>query len=187
MPVTQVGICNSALIKVGGSVIQSLTQDTKSAQILNAIYAHIRNEVLRAHKWKFAMKRAILSPLATTPEFEYNYQYTVPLDCLRVVSVDDDKYAWTREGEYILSDNEAGLEVLYIYRNEDESSWDSSFSETFAWRLAGEIAYAMTQSTERTKTCMEGYKESLAYARSFSSTEGTMKDFQVDVWTDSRK
>ena len=187
MPVTQVGICNSALIKVGGSVIQSLTQDTKSAQILNAVYEQIRDEVHRAHKWKFAMKRAILSPLATAPDFEYDFQYTVPLDCLRVVSVDDDQYDWTREGEYILTNTDTALEVKYIYRNEDESSWDSSFAEAFAWRLAGEIAYALTQSTERTTTCMAGYDKALAYARSFSSTEGTVSGFVADTWTDSRK
>lgn len=190
MAISQISICNSAIIKVGGDIITSITEDKKSAKILNAVYAQIRDEVLRSRNWNFAMKRATMTPTANTPPYEYDYEFSLPMDCLRVVDIEneyfDENFDFTIEGETLLC-NEASINFRYIFRNEDESSYDPMFAECLAWRLAQEIAYAITQSAQMEDQMKKRYSEALAYASSTDSIEGTMKPFVADIWTNARR
>ena len=56
-----VGICNRALEKLGGGYIAALTEASKEARALNRAYDYVRDAVLRAHPWNFAIKRASLA------------------------------------------------------------------------------------------------------------------------------
>lgn len=191
MAITQVGICNSALLKLGAKTIGSITENTKEAQLCKAMYDIVRDEVLQSHPWNFAIKRTpVLSADATAPLFGYDYAYQIPSDCLRVIetnydeTVEDVDYAI--EGAFIVCDY-TDFQLRYIYRNTDESSWSSMFAEAMAWRLARAIAYAMTNSTEREKACDDHYKASVALARSADAAEGTMKGFIADKWINARQ
>lgn len=186
MTVTPVGIANSALIKVGADRISSLTEDTRRAQLVNAIYEFVRDEVMGAHPWNFSIKRATLAPTSTAPEFGYDYEFDIPNDCLRILVVNDDSYDWISESNKILTD-ESSCEVTYIFRNEDESTWDNRFAEAFAWRLARELAYALTQSAALVEVCDKAYQRSISEARSIDGAEGIMKKLEADDWTDSRR
>lgn len=190
MPVTQVSICNSALVKVGADLISSISQDTRSANLLNALWDQVRDSVLRAHPWNFAIKRATLAPTANTPEFEYTYEFDVPSDCLRVLDIYSEvspgSIEFVVENSKILCEEEE-IDVTYIYRNENMESWDSCFAEAMAWRLAREIAYGLTQSAALVTVCEEGYRRSLAEARSMDGTEGTIKSLGADEWLLSRR
>ena len=186
MAVTQIKICNLALAKIGAARISDITQDTKSAILLNSIYELIRDQVLRAHPWNFATKRATISPNASTPDFEYDYTYDLPNDCLKVLDTYPDNIEHVIEGRTILT-NEETLDLKYIYQNTDESLWDSCFANAFAARLAQELAYSMTQSSTLVEQMKADYKNSLAEARAMDGTEGTLKGLEVDDWTDSRK
>lgn len=186
MSVTPVKIANSALIKVGSGPIQDLDEDTKRAVIISAIYDTIRDEVLRAHPWNFALKRAVLFPNSDTPPFEFTYTYDLPSDCLRPLKMDDPEIVWVEESRQILTD-ETTLNMTYIFRNEDESSWDSSFEEAFAWRLAREVSYALTQSQAVVQACDAGYKRALGDARSYDGVTGRMDVFIADEWTKARR
>lgn len=57
---TDVEIVNLALVRLGATRITSLSDGSRNANEANAIYNMIRNEVLRGHTWKFAMRRATL-------------------------------------------------------------------------------------------------------------------------------
>ena len=83
-----VDICNSALNQIGASNIISLTEDSKSARILNQRYDFVRDAVFRAHPWNPLITRVVLAPDATAPAFEFTNQFTLPTDpfCLRVLS-----------------------------------------------------------------------------------------------------
>lgn len=54
--------CNAALIKLGEKTITSLSDDVRSAQILNARYDNVKKSLLRMHPWNFACKRVNLEP-----------------------------------------------------------------------------------------------------------------------------
>ncbi len=188
MSVNQVSICNSALAKIGADQISSITQDTKSATICNRLFNYIRDEVLRAHPWNFALKRTTLTPDSDTPDSEYDYQYQLPSDSLRVLETpEDDSLDWVVEGRKILTNEPEELAIKYIYRHEDPSEWDSMFAEAFAWRLAADLSYALTQSLPLFDYCMKQYKAMLAEARSIDGMEGKIKVLVADEWINARK
>lgn len=190
MAITQIGICNSALAKVGQAPISSITQETRAAQIINSIFDLIQDEVLSHHPWNFAIKRVALSPTATTPVYEFDFEYDLPNDCLRVLELETDvtmiDMNWMVEGRKILSNDEA-INIRYIYRNDDYNSWSPQFAEVMAWRIAMEIAYALTQSSERERSCMENFQRTLSLARSTDGAEGIIRGLIADEWTSSRK
>lgn len=186
MAVSQVSICNSALIKIGADVISSITQETRTARLLNAVWNQVSDAVLRDHRWNFAVKRVTLAPNGTTPDWGYDYQYDIPNDSLRILDVDPDDIEYVIEGSKILSD-ESELDILYIYRNTDPSSWDAMFAEALAWKLAETIAYAVTQSKSLVDSCRDSYKAAIANARFVDGSEGTPKVLVADVWSNARK
>lgn len=51
-------IVNLALTRIGDLRIASLSDATAAGQAANAVYASLRDEVLRAHPWNFAVQRA---------------------------------------------------------------------------------------------------------------------------------
>lgn len=188
--VTAVQIANSALMKLGGDRISALTQATKSAQLISAGYDLWRDEVLRGHPWKFALTRAQLAPNATTPAFEYDFTYDLPNDHLRTWTVadenDDDDIPWTEEAGTILA-NENPLNVGYVRSGTDESVWDTMFCEAFAWKIAANIGYALTQSSSVVQVALQRYDKLLAEARSVSGMSGITKGITADRWTNSRR
>lgn len=104
---SEVEICNSALIKLGDDTITSLTDDSKRARLCNAQFARLRDEVLRAHPWNFAIRRASLAKLSQAPAFEFAAAFRLPEDpyCLRVLLLFDgsapqgiSRHRWKIEG-----------------------------------------------------------------------------------------
>lgn len=186
MPVTQVSIANSALIKVGADTISSITEDVKRARLVRALWDQIRDEVMAAHPWNFAIKRVTLVPTSTTPEFEYDFEFDKPNDCLRILDEEYSDTDYVVEGTKILS-SEPSLNFRYVYRNTDESSWSPGFGESMAWRLAREMAYPLAQSTQLLQLCDSQYRASLAEARYLDGAEGVNKNLVIDDWTLSRR
>lgn len=195
MPVTQVSICNRSLIRCGAARIQSISENTPAAVLLNAIYNQTRDDVLRAHPWNFAVKRVVLAPTATTPEWGFDYQYDLPNDCLRLLpgvyngdgSVAEHQVESDADGtSKVIRTDESELEVRYIMRHENEAFWDSNFASAFAWKLAMEIAYSLTQSVALVQACEKAYRAALAEARSMDGVEGSAPQLEADDWTNSR-
>lgn len=188
--ISVIGICNSALAKVGCSPITALDDGSREATLLNSLFENKRDEVLSAHAWNFAIKRATWAPDAAAPDFEYDYQYTLPTDCLRVLSLEEDELfedgAWEVEGRKLLT-NFSTVNARFVWRNTSASEWGALFAEALAWKLAESVAYALTQSTEREQKCTDKYNATLREARSADGAEGVRKGLIVDTWTASRK
>lgn len=186
MAISQVSICNSALVKLGAEPISSLSQSTKSAKSLAAIYDQVRDEVLRAHPWHFATKRVILVPNATVPAFGYDFSFDLPNDYLRIVDDEDPDTDYVIENGQILS-NMDNLNIRYVYRNAAEDQWDACFAEAFSCRLAREVCYALTQSATLVQGMDSLYKAALQSARTMNGSEGIIKNLVVDEWSNARK
>ena len=137
-------IANLALGHFGQSRITDISQNSPSAEAVRDCWTIARDATLRAHHWNFATARAELSALATAPLFEWSYQYPLPADYRRLVSVND-ILAGTRdcpfvvEGSLLLSD-EATAKIVYVKNVEAPESWDSEFVMAFSFQLAELIA-----------------------------------------------
>ena len=76
----------------------TLSDTNKSAKFCNKQYEILRDEVLYSHPWNFAMTRAELTQTANTPEFEWDYEYELPSDVLRVLDVSNNEAKGMSDG-----------------------------------------------------------------------------------------
>ena len=79
------------------------------------------------------------------------------------------------------------LNMLYIFKNYDTTTWDQLFEESVSWRLAADIGYGLVQSTTLVKQCFDAYKDTLAQARSMNAQErGSVQQVVADDWMNVR-
>lgn len=185
MTASDVSICNSALIKIGADRISSLSEDNKRAQICKEQFEKCRDEVLQAHPWNFALKRASLARLVKVPAFEYPHAFQLPLDCLRVVKTQDYNIQYKVEGDQLLTFSDS-IQIQYISKVTDPTRYTPAFREALACRLAADIAYAIVQSVQLTKTMTDLYEHQLRRARSMNAQEGTPDSIIADDWIMAR-
>lgn len=144
---TVVSICSNALLMLGAKPINSLTEETDRARLASNLWAGVRDDLLRAHPWNCAIKRVVLSPEATTPEFDYAYQFALPGDLLRILSIGErgQYLEYSVEGRRVLSDDTV-LRLRYVYQNDNPATWDAALVYAAELRMAAAMAYPITQS-----------------------------------------
>ena len=166
-----VDICNGALNQLGASSILTLTEDSKNARLCNARYTQVRDAVFRSHPWNCLQKRVQLATDTDTPAWGFTKQYTLPADCLRVLTILDYDADYKIEGRKILTDNST-MKILYISRIEDPNEYDELLRETLSAALAADIAYAVTSSNPTASNMYNLFQDKLKDARFVDSTEG---------------
>mgnify|MGYP003643662765 FL=1 len=166
-----VDICNGALNQLGASTIISLTEDSKNARLCNARFTQVRDSIFRSHPWNCLQKRVQLAADTATPAWGFTKQYTLPADCLRLLTILDYDSDYKVEGRKILTDN-SSLKILYIGRIEDPNEYDELLRETLSAALAADIAYAITSSNPLTANMYNLLRDKLREARFVDSTEG---------------
>lgn len=187
---SDVQIANRALSKIGDKSIVSLTEASEPARAINECYAIVRQSEIRRHPWHFAKKRAALAADVETPEFDYEYQFTLPSDCLRLLmpqnnseSVQTDgRVDWKIEGRKILSNQEGPLYVTYLADVTDANQFDAAFVDVFACRLAMEVAHRLTGSTDKRKQAKDEYRDALIEARRMNAFEQFSVERPADDW-----
>tara|TARA_R110002051_G_C8666291_1_gene489760 strand:+ start:658 stop:1239 length:582 start_codon:yes stop_codon:yes gene_type:complete len=183
---SEVQICNLALAKVGDEQITSLTENSKAARLCNLVYEPMRDTTLRSHPWNFAIQRVELAASTDTPSYEYNAQFALPSDFLRLLGTNMlDAAKFTVEGNLLLC-NASALKIKYIYQVTDPNKFDWLFIEALSARIAAELSIAMTDSRTLTVDLFNLFSTKLADARSADATEGTPDDITADTWLNSR-
>jgi hypothetical protein len=181
---SSVSICNSALLKIGGDVISSLTDGSRAATICNALYATLRDEVQGSAPWRFCTQQAVLAALSTPPLFKYSYSFQLPSDCLRALFLNTDP--WTQQQNLIFA-NQPTVNLTYLQQNTDETTWDARFAEALAWRIAMELSLALVQSQGSRETSEKSYMAAIAQARAMNAVVGTSQQLIADIWSGSRR
>ena len=166
-----VDICNGALNQLGASTILTLTEDSKNARLCNARYTQVRDSLFRSHLWNCLTKRVELAKDTEVPSWGFSYQFTLPADWLRVVTILNYDYDYKVEGRKILA-NHGTLKIQYIARIEDPNQYDELLRETISASLAADIAYAITSSNPTTQNMYNLFQEKLREARFVDATEG---------------
>lgn len=173
---SEVSICNQALAAVGGNLIVSLSDNTTEANLCAALWQPTLDAVLSAFPWPCAIARASLAKLTTAPAFGYTSAFQLPSDCLRVLSVDNARMDWRREGRRILADADT-VSVRYITRAVYSADMDVLLIAALSARLAADLAPAIAQSNSLTSSLWELYERKLSEARSVMSLEGSAESF----------
>ena len=166
-----VDICNGALNQLGASTILTLTEDSKNARLCNARFTQVRDSIFRSHPWNCLQKRVELAADSDTPAWGFTSQFTIPADCLRVLTILDFDSDYKIEGRKILTDN-SSMKILYISRVTDPNEYDELLRETLSAALAADIAYAVTSSNPTASNMYNLFQDKLKDARFVDSTEG---------------
>lgn len=177
---SDVTITNNALGKLGQDAITSLSDDTERAKLANRLYADTRDAVLRAFAWNFALKRASLTSTGITPAFEYTYEFTLPSDCLRVIKTNNLFGKWKIENNKLISD-QSSVKVLYVSRETDTTKYDSLFIETFASRLASEMAIPITGDLKMSQDMWSLYKNKIGEAKLIDAIEESQYTADIPI------
>ena len=166
-----VDICNGALNQLGASTILTLTEDSKNARLCNARYTQVRDSLFRSHPWNCLIKRVELARNTEVPSWGFSYQFTLPADCLRVLTILNYDYDYKVEGRKILA-NHGTVKIQYVARIDDANQYDELLRETISAALAADIAYAVTSSNPTAANMYQLFQSKLKEARFVDATEG---------------
>lgn len=183
---SNVEIANRALQKLGAKRIVSLTEDSRNGRAVNAAFEVLKQAELRKHPWNFAIKRASIAASATSPLFTKSNSFPLPSDFLRLLAPDEEdnfNYRdWQIEGGGIVTDDDAPLEIRYIYNVTDPNEMDVLFREALAMKIAQELAEEITQSNQKKAEAQQAYKEAIAEARRVNAFERVSQSEPQDEW-----
>lgn len=201
---SQVEWANRALDKLGEQPLIALTDNTKAGRTVNRMFSIVQDAEMRARKWSFTIKRAMLAADVATPVYGYGSQFQLPDDCLRVLSIfqwdigpDITDYRvggnqiYVIEGRKILygtaipggPPSTSPMPLRYISRVDDTTLWDPTFGEAFACRLAAECAEAITQSSQKKQFAWQEYTQAVNVAKRANAIELPADSIGDGAWT----
>lgn len=174
MAVTQVDICNMALMNIGEShLIQSLDESSTPARACKLWYERSVKLALGFFPWPWATTQAVLSLLANVTRVGWEYVYALPGDCVTPLALlaDGERIGllskdarhpfalqWGGEGvgsvlcTDLAADDFDALE--YIAHVDDPASYPEAFVQVVAWVLSGRLAMAIKKDPALAGQCM---------------------------------
>ena len=161
---TKIQVCNLALNLIGANEIESFTDTSREAQLLNANYELWVNQCFAKYAWRFAMTAAQCTKQATCPIPQWKYAYLLPADLIAIDGVflnkvnpvydtstnpptivryenamAGDRLHWKEyklfAGSLLCANIQDGIWVQYKKRV-NESSWPSTFINYVAYYIA---------------------------------------------------
>lgn len=174
---TRVDIANQALSLIGADSITSFEENTSTARRMKTVYDVSRKALLRMHPFLCATKRIKLNPLAVQPEFGYSYQFQLPDDLIRIINTNTEDYVV--ETDRLLS-NQPTLNLVYVFDNKNEETFDSLFIECLALYIASKITKATTGNQGNSDSLYMQAQELIKTAKAVQAQEIPSQQFFKD-------
>lgn len=195
MAASNVAIANLALTKLGDLRILNLTDNTKPAREVNAVFDMARDYLQRRFSWRYCIKRANLAADTSTPLWDWSYQYPIPSDCLRILQVgqyyptpnlsdliSSGGQEYVLEGKYILSNQAGPLKLRYLSRVTDPVQFDTAFDMAFSAYLAYLVAEPLTASAEQKQMAYQDYRNAIKDAVIANAIENPPESLADQTW-----
>lgn len=177
-PLSEVAIANFAATMLDERHLASLDQETTLARFIAAEFGYIRDEMLRAYPWAFAVKRAALAEDPDNrPAFGWRYAYRLPTDRLRLLPIrrggvpNGALIPYELEGSHILTNECAPLYIRYIRRVTNPAEFDPLFARALGSQIALHAAHRVTGKATFVDKVMAVLAQQLADARLVDSQE----------------
>jgi len=195
MAASNIAIANLALTKLGDLRILNLTDNTKPAREVNAVFDMTRDYLQRRFSWRFCIKRANLAADTNTPLWDWSYQYPIPADCMRILQVGQwypspdlsdlistGGQEYVLEGKYILSNQAGPLKLRYLSRVTDPVQFDAAFDMAFSAYLAYILAEPLTASAEQKQMAYNDYRNAIKDAVIANAIENPPESLADQTW-----
>ena len=186
-----ISVCNQALMKIGASRIAGFDEKTVQARDCEASYALSRDQVLEAFPWSFAKRRSVRTAATDTPAFGYSFQYVLPSDCLKVLSILADPSSaeepvWVVEGNYLLTDEEE-VYMHYTASVTDATHFSPSFIRALSLYLASLLAMSIGKSAKLANELEDKYIRYIEQeAMVINARQSNEPIYQANSYVDSR-
>lgn len=182
-------ICNLALQRIGVSArIEDLEDDSRiEAELCNAIFDEIRDQVLESMHWDFAKARETLAVLSGVTRSGWAYAYGLPTDLIAVRRLEsgvrerserpDHRIPYAIEASddrttKILVTDEDAPELVYTARIEEPEAYTPLFRSAVAWLLASELAIPLEKKQAMADRALKKYELELQRAGASSLDQG---------------
>jgi len=188
MPASVVQICNLALAKIGSPPIASLDQDSREARACSLTFPFARDEVLQLRPWASCVTRSSLTMLDTAPLFEFKSAWQLPADYIDLVRLGDDDNAQIKhriEGRVLLTNTDTAR-IIYIFRNEDTSTFEPVLSDLIASRMAIDLALMVANSASLANGLTQIYEIKRQRAKAVDGLSSGQPDFSFTSFVDAR-
>ena len=186
-------ICNNALILIGQEPIITLDDTSKQARLCKRLYESALEALLRQYPWTFALKRVILAHDVETPVFGKAYQFTLPVDCQRVVGifVSPDEHDCISEDEYTIESNKiltdySTLYLRYVGKVSSANDFDSQFCQCLAYRLARLMCQALTADQDLLTKLVQLETQAIQFAQHTQAIEQSPQRIKEGNWIRTR-
>lgn len=150
----QVKVVNRALSFLGAGSVTSIEDESVEALTALTHYQMSLDAMMDARNWSFLIERFIPALHEDPPVWGYTSKFLIPSNISRIIWVGPDKevyheheqYDWQVEGSYIVCNKDI-IYCVGMLRPTAEGGLSPLFLEAFAYKLASEMAIALTQSS----------------------------------------
>ena len=179
---SKLDIINKALGIVGANQVRNIEDHTLEAEAARKMYQPALDSILAETDWTFATKRAMLEKSDKVPAWGGGNYFELPSDMIKIIDVMDRNNKWIREGNYIFS-NAAEFGLVYVARCIDPTFYPSYFIDALSAKLAADMCYLLTNSTEKTMGLIELYRgEYLPVAKTMNAREKSHPVIEDSYW-----
>lgn len=184
---TSVSICSNALLMLGANPFSDFKEDNDQVRLVSNLWPSVRDNVLRAHTWNCCIKRVLLSPLSNKPAFDFSNQFALPSDWLRTIQVGEVDYQITyrSEGRNLLASVDQ-LPLVYVYRNDQPSTYSTNLIHLLEVAMAAKIAYAVTSSSTMRDSMLNELNRELSIAKAIDGQDDPPEEFGEGSFIESR-
>lgn len=188
-------IINSALRKIGAKKAVSLEDNNPDLRLILAVYNDMRDDMLSRFSWGFATKFVTLAKELNPPVWGFTNAYTLPTDCVLVVSVqatpDITEYPTEYEvvGASIFTDAQP-VYLRYVSNAVDENKWPIYFREALSLRIAYEVCLQSSKVPNLYETLVKMFAaeyERAIYLDKRNSKEAVKNDEDPNEFLDIRE
>jgi len=190
----EIDVIKQALRNIGANDIDSRTDGSHGADVVDDIYDDIRDNLLRSHPWNFATKRAQLAQNATAPTFEFDYAYDLPADWLRTISVHNNDAGLgtilhrleqvASASKIVASASE--VYMRYVYQITDTTLMTPDFRVALAYVLSADLAVPLSGSNTLADRMEKKADRAIARARSTDALGASPELRPRGSWASSR-
>lgn len=159
---TKIDLCAAALLKLGEAPIQSLNDNTASAQLSRTLFDPVIEALIASHPWKFATKRFELNK--TT-----DGDFVVPADVLRILHCRGEVM-----GNKIISPSDT-ISITAVVRTPPEN-FPSYFVSLASTKLAMEFCIPLVGDQTVFRMLVALYESELKSAKFIDSTVSVNSD-----------
>lgn len=201
MAVDNVRLANRALTRCGALRIMSLSDDTKSARAVDAVFTDVRDSCLAIANWRFAMDRQTLA--AVTARDGYTYAYRIPATWVRFVSIRNQyigapslgpRYIQGQDADFVIETDRTlltnfapDLKAVGVKRIEDPSLYDPLFNDYLVLSIAVEIWEDVSRKNAgKLSVIIDQRDRALSIARAHNAILEAPEEIDDTAWILSR-